>query len=492
MHVLAAGVDCSTQSTTVLVVDAASGDVRGRGRAEHVVSGTAGVRQSDPDGWWAALAAALAQTGLSSQVGAIAIAGQQHGLVVLDAAGSPLLPAPLWNDTTSVDDTSALLAELGGPAGWAQLTGSVPTTSFTVTKWAQLRRVNSAYLNRVAKVRLPHDYLTERLCGEAVTDRGDASGTGWFSATDGEWVEPVLALPQVELRSSLLPRVLRGADAAGDVTAGAVEALGLEPGTRVAAGTGDNMATAVGLGLKAGAAVISLGTSATVFALTDRPSADPTGILAGFADATTRFLPLACTLNATLAVDRFAAWLRLDRDDVAPAGDVVVLPYLDGERTPAYPRAAGSILGLRHTTQPSEILQATYDGVIDPLIGALELLDEATTGGLDPDAPLILTGGGARGSAWRETAARLSGRQIVVPQDTELAALGAAALAVAGVTGEDPYTIARRWQRERPAVSLPSQTPDRERRERIGSVRERLHELNLGPGDSRAAARDSA
>jgi xylulokinase len=477
--VLAAGVDCSTQSTTVLVVDADTGDIRGRGRAEHVVTGIAGVRQSDPGQWWAALAAALAQTGVAEQVGAIAVAGQQHGLVVLDAAGDAVVPAPLWNDTTSADDTSVLLGELGGPAGWAHLTGSVPTTSFTVTKWAQLRRVNSDNLSRIAKVRLPHDYVTERLCGEAVTDRGDASGTGWFSAAGETWVEPVLTLPEVELEPSLLPRLLCGADAAGDITAAAVGALGLKPGTRVAAGTGDNMATAVGLGLMTGTPVISLGTSATVFALTDRPSSDPTGILAGFADATTRFLPLACTLNATLAVDQIAAWLKLDRDDVAPAGEVVVLPYLDGERTPAYPRAAGSILGLRHATRPAEILQATYDGVIDPLIGALELLDEATTAGLDPHAPLILTGGGARGSAWRETVARLSGRPIVVPEDTDLAALGAAALAVASVTGEDPYAIARRWQSQRPTVSLPSREPDRERRERIRAVRERLHEFNL-------------
>lgn len=478
MGMLVAGVDCSTQTTKVLVVDVDDGRVPARGSAPHNVSGAGGARESDPEQWWEALRAALAQTGCAGDVAAIAVAGQQHALVLLDAVGRPLRPAPLWNDTTSAEDADGLVEALGGRDAWARRVGSVPTSSFTVAKWARLRRLEPAALAAIAAVRLPHDFLTERLCGRAVTDRGDASGTGWWSPIAEAYAADVLALQRVALDPALLPEVLTAGEAAGIAGDGAGAAgLGLPSGVVVAAGTGDNMAAAVGLGLAPGTPVLSLGTSGTVFAVTERPASDAAGVVAGFADAGRRFLPLACTLNATLAVDRVAAWLGLEREDVAAAEEVVMLPYLDGERTPDYPRAAGTIAGLRHDTRPQQILQAAYDGVVEGLLAALDALD-AVTDGIDPAAPLVLVGGGARGAAWRATASRLSGRRVELPGETELVAVGAAALAAASLCGGSAAAIARGWAAHRAPTVIDAVARDDARLARLRTVRGRLAVLN--------------
>jgi xylulokinase len=175
---LVAGVDSSTQATKVVIVDPDSGRLIAQGHAPHTVSGTGGARETDPREWWSALRAALAATGRAGDVGAIAIAGPQHGLVALDRGGSPLRPASLWNDTRSAEDAERLTSRLGAET-WARLTGLRPVASFTVCKWAWLRRTEPEIARAVAAIRLPHDYLTERLTGHGTTDRGDASGTGW-------------------------------------------------------------------------------------------------------------------------------------------------------------------------------------------------------------------------------------------------------------------------------------------------------------------------
>jgi xylulokinase len=439
---LVAGVDCSTQGTKVLLVDPDSGAVVASGRAAHTVSGDSGVRETDPREWWDALRSALAQTGRAGEIAAISVAGQQHGLVVLDRAGLPLRAAILWNDTSAHPD-AAHLTDLLGAATWAARTGLRPVASFTVAKWAWLRRMEPGVADATAGIRLPHDYLTERLTGRAVTDRGDVSGTGWWSPSDEGYADDILALPEVRITGDLLPEVLGPSAPAGELGP-AGDSLGLRPGTIVGPGTGDNMAAALGLSLNAHQAAMSLGTSGTVFAVAERPSADPSGIVAGFADASGRFLPLACTLNCTLAVDRVADWLGLDREDVAPTEGVVVLPYLDGERTPNLPRATGTISGLRQTTTPQQILMAAYEGVVASLLEAIGAIGDSV-GGLDPTAPLLLVGGGARGTAWREVVRRLSGRPVLVPDAVELVALGAAAQATAVWRGEPPERVGARW-----------------------------------------------
>ena len=471
-----AGVDCSTQATKVLVVDPEDGRVVASGRAAHEVTGTGGARETDPEVWWEALRVALAETGRAGEVGAISVAGQQHGLVVTDDDRRPLRPAVLWNDTRSAPDAAELRDALG-PDAWAEHVGVVPVPSFTVTRWAWLKRTEPDVAAATRAIRLPHDWLTERLSGRAVTDRGDASGTGWWSTRDEDYSDEVLELPSVALERALLPAVLGPSEAAGEVVA---RDLGLPPDALVGPGTGDNMGAALGLGLRPGEPVVSLGTSGTAYAAMSERAVDPSGLIAGFADATGGFLPLAATLNCTLAVDRVASWLGLDRDAAADRTAVTVLPYFDGERTPNLPHAAGTIAGLRHDTDAGQILLGAYEGAVASLVEALDLLD-AVGSGLDPDAPVVLIGGGARGRVWQQTVARLAGRAVVVPEAEELVALGAAAQAAAVLTGEPADELARRWDTRRGVAIEPPAEPDLETLARIRGVREAALGL-LDPG----------
>jgi xylulokinase len=466
---LVAGVDCSTQSTKVLIVQPDDGRVVATGRGAHEVTGAHGARETDPAVWWEALRAALHETGRAADVGAISVAGQQHGLVVLGADGRPLRPAVLWNDTRSAPDAAELRDRLGGD-WWAENVGVVPVPSFTVTRWAWLRRTEPEAALATRAIRLPHDWLTERLCGRAASDRGDASGTGWWSTRDESYTDAVLGLPGVELDEAFLPEVLGPEQAAGSVRSAAAAELGLPEGALVGPGTGDNMGAALGLGLAPGEPVISLGTSGTAYAAMSERAVDPSGLIAGFADAAGGFLPLAATLNCTLAVDRVAGWLKLDREAVAASTEAVVLPYLDGERTPNLPRAAGTIAGLRHDTTREQVLLAAYEGAVASLVEALELLG-AVGSGLDPDAPILLIGGGGRGAAWQRTVARLAGRTVRVPEAEELVALGAAAQAAACLGGEAPVEVARRWDTRRGRTVEPPQEADVETLARIRSAR---------------------
>jgi xylulokinase len=243
------------------------------------------------------------------------------------------------------------------------------------------------------------------------------------------------------------------------------------------------MGAALGLGLGVGQVALSLGTSGTAFAVSDRRPADPSGIVAGFADATGRFLPLACTLNCTLAVDRVASLFGLDRDDVAESGEVVVLPWFDGERTPDLPGAAGTMVGLRHETRPQQILMAAYEGAIASLLEAVEAIDRQA-GGLDPAAPLVVLGGGARGRTWVDVVRRLAGRPVLVPTAEELVALGAAVQAAAVLGGEDPAALAARWG-VKDGTLLEPVARDEERLARIGKVRGALVESPVLAGSTR-------
>ncbi|GAA1156575.1 xylulokinase [Kitasatospora gansuensis] len=447
------GIDSSTQATKALAVDVATGEVLGEGRAPHTVRGTGGARESDPEQWWQALCTAVAATGHADRAAAVSVAGQQHGLVALDAAGVAVHPALLWNDTRSAPEAAALVRELGREE-WARRVGSVPGASFTVSKWAWLRA--QGLTSGVAAVRLPHEYLTERLTGQVVAEPSDASGTGWWGpgGYDAEILELVglpveLLPPSAEAPGSGAPNAKSPAIYAGATLQGSASQLPeplMAEGVLVAAGAGDNAAAALGLGLMPGQAVVSLGTSGTAYALTRGRPADPTGVVAGFAAADgVHWLPLACTLNCTLAVDRLAALLGRDREAVEPGGSAVVLPFLDGERTPDLPYASGLLHGLRHETTGGQLLQAGYDGAAYALLTAL---DQVLAAGAEPesDAPLLLIGGGAKGRAWQQTVLRLSGRPVQLPTATELVALGAAAQAAALLTGEAPAAVARRWQ----------------------------------------------
>lgn len=438
---LVAGVDSSTQATKVVVVEIDSGRMVASGRAAHEVTGSSGARESDPNDWWSGLGDALGQAGNAADISAIAVAGQQHGLVVLDDRDQPLRPAMLWNDVRAAPEAADLVAELGADT-WAEAIGVVPVASFTACKWRWLTAHEPEVAKRVQRAMLPHDFLTFRLTGDPATDRGDASGTAWWSTATEAYAPTVLS--HIGLDPDLLPAVIPPGRPAGEVTRQASDATGLSAGCIVGGGTGDNMGAALGLGLTSGTPVISLGTSGTAYAVSESRIVDPSGTVAGFAAADVGFLPLAATLNCTLAVDRMAGWLGLDREQAAKRTEVVVLPFLDGERTPNLPAAAGSIHGLRHGTTAEEILLATYLGAVVSLLEALSEIDR-TGSGLRPGAPLLLIGGGAKGTAWQRAVAGLAQRDLLIPDLEEPVAMGAAVQAAALLTGTPAVDVASSW-----------------------------------------------
>lgn len=419
MAALVAGVDSSTQACKVVVRDAESGALVREGRAPHP-PGT----EVAPTAWAAALDAAIEQAGGLDDVAAVAVGGQQHGMVCLDDDGAVVRPALLWNDTRSAGAATDLIAELGGGAAWAEAVGVVPVASFTVTKLRWLAEHEPANARRTAAVCLPHDWLTWRLAGSPgvdalVTDRSDASGTGYWSAPAGTYRRDLLE--RALGSDAVVPRVLGPAEPAGTSAGGAV----LGPGA------GDNAAAALGLAAEPGDVVVSIGTSGVVSMVAGAPFADPTGTVAGFADATGSFLPLIATLNAARVLDATARLLGVDHAELsrlalsAPAGSggLVLVPYLEGERTPNRPDSTGALHGLTQAnTDPAHLARAAVEGL---LCGLADGLDAVAAGGTAVRRVLLI-GGGARSEAVRRIAPSVLGVPVLVPPAGEYVADGAA------------------------------------------------------------------
>ena len=448
------GVDSSTQSVKVEARDAATGALLGTGRAAHQPT-TPPRSEQDPQQWWTALVSAVhdACGGCSADVVAMSVAGQQHGMVALGADGSAVHPAKLWNDTESAPEARALVERLGAHE-WAAATGSVPVAAFTVTKLAWLRVHHAAEYARMTQVALPHDELTRRLTGVLATDRGDASGTGYWSPSTGRWGVDLLGLIDTERDwLSCLPTVFGPFDSVGTLTDSAAKELGLPAAVIVGPGTGDNMGAALGLGLAAGDVVLSLGTSGTVYAVSNTPTADISGCVAGFADASGRFLPLVCTLNAMKVTDAAARLLGVNHEEFdslvldTPAGcdGLVLVPYLDGERTPNRPDATGVLTGIRSNVTRGQFARASVEGVVCGLLDGVDALHAA---GVRTDGRLLLIGGGARSRAFQHVVADLAQRTVTIPSADEHVAVGAALQAavvwsVAGGAGSGDDVLVR-------------------------------------------------
>jgi xylulokinase len=415
---LVAGIDSSTQSCKVVIQDAESGAQVRSGAAPHP-DGT----EIDPVEWESALHTAIEFAGGLGDVAAVSVAAQQHGMVALDEQGQVVRPALLWNDTRSASAAADLIGEFGGAQAWADAVGSVPLAAFTVTKLRWLATNEPANARRTAAVCLPHDWLTWRLRGtgrldDLTTDRSDASGTGYWSSTSGYRPDLLeLALGRVPA----LPTVLRPMQSAGETGHGAL----LGPGA------GDNAAAALGLDLRPGDVIVSLGTSGVACAVSDETFADGTGVVAGFADATGRQLPLVCTLNAARVLDAVAQLVSVDLTALgelalsAPPGadGLVVVPYLQGERTPDRPYSAGAIHGLTFANAtPAHFARAAIEGM---LCGLADAVDALLRNGLSVDR-IVLIGGGARNDAVCRIAPTVFGRPVTVPDPAEYVAIGAA------------------------------------------------------------------
>ncbi|MEO0067464.1 MAG: xylulokinase [Actinomycetota bacterium] len=456
---LVAGVDSSTQSCKVVIRELESGQVIRSGHAKHP-EGT----EADPQAWWAALESALSMAGGLDDVAAISIAGQQHGMVALDAEGRVIRPALLWNDTRSAKAALDLIEEFGVES-FVTRTGSMPVASFTITKLRWLRDQEPENAAKVAAVALPHDWLTWRLRGfgpagesalgpdleELVTDRSDASGTGYFNPETNRYDDLLVIAALGHL--PILPRILVPGESAGPVVSGESRAL-------VACGAGDNAGAALGLGARDGDIMVSLGTSGTIFAVTSTRPQDRTGTIAGFADASGLYLPIAVTLNAARILSTIADLLGVDFDELAslalmaPAGaeGLVLVPYFEGERTPNLPNAKASIHGMSIASSTRENLaRAAIEGMLCGLNAGLLALEALGIQG----KRILLIGGAAQNIAVQEIARTIFSLPIETPVPGEYVAEGAAVQAAWTVTKERPD-----WKVEIAASHAPEAHPE--------------------------------
>ena len=460
---LVAGVDSSTQSCKVVIRDTDTGAVVRSGRASHP-DGT----EVDPEAWWRALLAAFANAGGLDDVAAVSIAGQQHGMVVLDAHGVVLRPALLWNDTRSAPAALDLIAEAGAEA-LANATGTVPVASITSTKLRWLRDAEPDHARLVAAVALPHDWLTWRLLGygpeaespsgpvlEALaTDRSDASGTGYFDPVSDRYDRGMIELALGH--DVVLPRVLGPSDVAGRTIAGID---GVPAGIVVGAGAGDNAGAALGLDARAGDVIVSIGTSGTVFAVSPTPTHDASGTVAGFASASGEYLPLVATLNAARILDVTAHLLGVDHDELgrlalaaSPGADgLVLVPYFAGERTPNLPDATASLVGMTlGSTTRNNLARAAVEGLLCALADGLA----AVQGQGVRTERLLLVGGAAQNPAVQQVAAQVFAEPVVVPAPGEYVAAGAAVQAAWALSGTRPS-----WPVPDVAAPAPDQHPE--------------------------------
>ncbi|MGO3058134.1 MAG: xylulokinase [Halomonas sp.] len=433
------GVDCGTQSTKVVVVDVERGAILGEASRPHRLDeGENGRREQAPSEWLAALKgaffSALERAGISAeQVRGIGVSGQQHGMVALDADGAPVYPAKLWCDTETSVQNSELVARLGGEAGCLEKLGLVLQTGYTASKIAWLREHQPDAYRRIDSLLLPHDYLNFWLTGERVTEAGDASGTGYFDTRTRRWQLDVFAEIAPELDPQrVLPRLLEAHEPAGVVRPLAARELGLGDDVVVSSGGGDNMLGAIGTGnITPGLITLSLGTSGTVCAYSPEPVICDNAMVANFCSSTGGWLPLICTMNVTSATTRIRELFGLDlaafSEQVAsaPVGaeGVTVLPFFNGERVPMLPEASADFLGLTslNTTQ-ANLCRAVVEGATFGLRYGLELLGDLTAGA----SQIRLIGGGANSPIWRQMVADITGTEVICPEITDAAALGAA------------------------------------------------------------------
>lgn len=430
------GLDCGTQSTKALLLEAGTGEVLAVGRADHeLIEAADGTREQDPR-WWTEAAITAVRDALARapgvEVAGIGVSGQQHGLVALDERDQPVRPAKLWNDTTTTPEAKALTAALGGEATVLALTGNLFLPGYTAPKVAWLRDHEPASYAAARRFCLPHDYLNLWLTGVYATEPGDASGTAYFDARSRTYSQAVLgALDEARDWDAALPPVRDSLSVHGVLLPATAERLGLPAEVPVSGGGGDNMCAAMGVGaVVEGPTVVSLGTSGTAFAFHSTPAIDQQGEAAAFCSSTGGWLPLVCTLNCTLATEWIRGLVGLDRDGfeaalaTSPPGarGVTFLPYLAGERTPNAPSAAAAFTGIRAEHDRHDLVRAVAEGVILGLAYGMEALARAGCRATE----ITLVGGGAASDGLAQLCADAFDLPVRRDPQPEAAALGAA------------------------------------------------------------------
>ena len=438
MRELVIGIDSGTQSTKALVVDAKSGKLLGEGsRAYGLISGLpAGAKEQHPADWIDAtessIRAALKQAkATAGEVRAIGVSGQQHGFVPLDKKGEVIRPAKLWCDTSTADECEEIMAKLGGLKGSVKELGNAILPGFTAGKILWLKKNEPKNFRRLAKVLLPHDYLNFWLTGNAVMEFGDASGTALLNVRTRKWSKKTLKAIDAGLEAKL-PKLISSDQPAGTLQAATARRLGLHTDVLVSAGGGDNMMGAIGTGnTRPGVVTASFGTSGTIYACAGKPVVDPKGEIAAFCDSTNRWLPLLCTMNVTVATELIRKdfkWTHAQYEAAArkaPAGSdgLLLLPYLEGERTPNVPDGTGVYFGVRAGTfTEKHFARATMEGVTLGMNYGLRRLEKLGV----KLTQIRATGGGANSKLWRQIMADIFNAQVVTLKVGEGAAYGAA------------------------------------------------------------------
>jgi len=424
---LAIGIDVGTQGTKVIVIDAAEPRVVARAaRAYDLIEGLApGAAEQHPETWRDAIrecCAELTARGVAmGDVTSVGVSGQQHGLCALDEADEVVRPAKLWCDTQTAPEAREL----------SEAVGHAVPTGFTASKILWLARHEPENWARVRRVLLPHDYVNLLLTGQASMEYGDASGTGFFDPRERRFDERVMSAIDARL-AECLPELGQPGEAAGSIDAAGAELTGVQVGTLVAAGGGDNMMSAIGSGATcAGTVVVSLGTSGTVFTHADEPVVDPEGLIAPFCGSTGGWMPLLCVMNLTGVSEEVVGAFALDHEEltrrasrVEPGCEgLLFLPYLAGERVPDLPEATGTLLGVRAGhLQPGALFRAALEGTSLNLAWGVDRLR-----GLGVEVSAVnLVGGAARNPLWREVLAACLDARVTPLAEPESAALGAA------------------------------------------------------------------
>ena len=433
------GIDCGTQGTKAIILDAISGQVLGQGAAAHtMISGANGRREQDTQQWLDAFTLATRRALLAANVDGqsilgIGVSGQQHGLVLLDDQGEVLRPAKLWCDTETSAENDRLLTHLGGEKGSLERLGVVIAPGYTVSKLLWTKEQHPVVFSRIARILLPHDYLNFWLTGRACSEYGDASGTGYFNVRTRQWDLQLLRDIDASGRlQAALPELIDAHQSVGTILPAIAEHLGINPNALVSSGGGDNMMGAIGTGnIQPGAITMSLGSSGTVYAYSEVPKVSPDASVATFCSSSGGWLPLICTMNLTNATGAIRELFDLDLQQFndlvaqAPIGadGVSMLPFLNGERVPALPHATGSLHGLTldNLTQ-ANLCRAAVEGTTFGLRYGLDLLRH---NGLQSRS-ICLIGGGSKSAVWRQIVADIMNTPVICTEQSEAAALGAA------------------------------------------------------------------
>ncbi|MBC3268912.1 xylulokinase [Pseudomonas sp. SWRI81] len=433
------GIDCGTQGTKAIILDAVSGQVLGQGAAPHtMISGANGRREQDVQQWLDAFTIATRQALQSANVDGqsilgIGVSGQQHGLVLLDDQGQVLRPAKLWCDTETSAENDRLLQHLGGEKGSLERLGVAIAPGYTVSKLLWTKEQHPEVFARIARILLPHDYLNFWLTGRCCSEYGDASGTGYFNVRTRQWDLQLLRDIDASGRlQAALPELIDAHEAVGTLLPSVAEHLGINPDAVVASGGGDNMMGAIGTAnIRPGAITMSLGSSGTVYAYGDVPSVSPDASVATFCSSSGGWLPLICTMNLTNATGAIRELFNLDLPQFnqlvaqSPIGadGVSLLPFFNGERVPALPHATGSLHGLTldNLTQ-ANLCRAAVEGTTFGLRYGLDLLRQ---NGLQSQR-ICLIGGGSKSAVWRQIVADIMNTSVICTEQSEAAALGAA------------------------------------------------------------------